>query len=142
MAPRCVIDANATLGLFLRLPYSQSIDRQMQAWQAEEVRLFVPTLWEYECITGFRRAVFLKLISPEEASRMVEALLALGFQNIAPTLEMYCSALFWARRIGQSKVYGAHYLALAESLSAGLWTADQRLYHALQGLGVDWAHII
>ena len=142
MARRYVIDANATLGLFLRLPYSQAIDYRMQAWQAEEASLVVPTLWEYECMTGLRRAVAVKLISPEEASRMVEALLALEFQRLAPTLELHRAALAWAERIGQAKVYDAHYLALAENLSAEFWTADKRLFHTLQGLRVDWVRAI
>jgi predicted nucleic acid-binding protein len=142
MARQYVIDANATLGLFLRLPYSQEVDHWLQAWQAEEARLVVPTLWEYECLTGLRRAVALKLISTQEAERMASDLLALEFQRVAPTLELHQSALLWAERIGQTKVYDAHYLALAENLSAEFWTADRRLFHALQGLGVSWAHSV
>ncbi len=140
MAQRIVIDANATLGLFLRLPYSEKVDLRMQAWQAQEARLVVPTLWEYECLTGLRRAVTLKLISPEDAEQMVEDLLALEFQRLAPTLELHIAALQWAGRISQSKVYHAQYLALAESLSAEFWTADRRLFHTLQGLGVNWVY--
>jgi hypothetical protein len=45
-----VIDANATLGMFLRLPYSDKVDRWMEAWQIEEAHLVVPILWEYECL--------------------------------------------------------------------------------------------
>ena len=142
MARQYVIDANATLGLFLRLPYSQEVDHWLQAWQAEEARLVVPTLWEYECLTGLRRAMALKLISTQEAERMASDLLALEFQRVAPTLELHQSALLWAERIGQTKVYDAHYLALAENLSAEFWTADRRLFHALQGLGVSWAHSV
>jgi predicted nucleic acid-binding protein len=142
MGQRCVIDANAALGLFLRLPYSEKIDLQMQTWQNEQVHLVVPTLWEYECLIGFRRAVTLKLISPAEAERMAEELLALKFQRVVPTLELHRAALLWAGRIGQSKVYDAQYLALAENLSADFWTADQRLFHALEGLGVNWVHAL
>ena len=36
MAKPIVIDANVTLGLFLRLPYSEKVDRWMQTWQASE----------------------------------------------------------------------------------------------------------
>jgi predicted nucleic acid-binding protein len=140
MARQYVIDANAALGLFLRLPYSQNVDQWMQARQVEEARLVVPTLWEYECLTGLRRAVALKLIRPAEAERMLEALQALDFQRVAPTLELHRSALWWAERIGQSKTCDAQYLALAESLSAEFWTADGRLSRTLQGLGVSWVH--
>lgn len=142
MAPRYVIDASATLGLFLRLPYSEKVDHWMQAWEAEQAGMAVPTLWEYECLTGLRRAVTLKLIPSEEAGQMMDDLLSLEFQRVAPTLELHRAALLWAERIGQSKVYDAQYLALAENLSAEFWTADQRLFHSLQGLGVNWVHLI
>ncbi len=140
MAQRIIIDANATLALFLRLPYSEKVDRQMQAWQAQQARLAVPTLWEYECLTGLRRAVTLQLISEKDAGGMIEDLFALEFQRIAPTLELHRLAMQWAGRINQSKVYDAQYLALAESLSAEFWTADQRLANSLLGLGVNWVH--
>ena len=142
MARQHVIDANATLGLFLRLPYSQEVDHWLQTWQGEEARLVVPTLWEYECLTGLRRAVTLKLISAQDVERMASDLLALEFHRVAPTLELHKSALLWAERIGQLKVYDAHYLALAENLSAEFWTADKRLFHTLQELGVSWVHSI
>ncbi len=139
MAKTIVIDANVTLGLFLRLPYSETVDRWMQTWQAEEAHLVVPALWEYECLTGLRRAVTLKIISSEDSKRMAAELLALNFQRVAPTLELHQSALAWAERLGHSKVYDAHYVALADSLEAEFWTVDQRLINALKSLGVVWA---
>ncbi len=142
MAPRYVIDANATLGLFLRLPYAERVDRCFQTWQTEQAHLVVPALWEYECLTGLRRAVTLKLISADEAARMVADLLGLAFQRVAPTLELHLSALRWAGQMGQAKVYDAQYVALAEHLSADFWTADQRLARTLQDLGVTWVHLI
>ncbi len=142
MAQQYVIDANIALGLFLQLPYSKNVDRWMQERQAEEARLVVPILWEYECLSGLRRAVALKLISLKDAEQMVDALHALEFQRVMPTQELHQAALHWAERIGQSKIYDAEYIALAESLHAEFWTADQRLFSVLQGLGVDWAHSI
>ena len=138
MAKPIVIDANVTLGLFLRLPYSEKVDRWMQTWQAEEAHLVVPTLWEYECISGLRRAVTLKIISSKDLERMATDLLALEFQRVAPTPELHQSALTWAERLGQAKVYDAHYVALAESLLAEFWTVDQRLFNSLKSLGVAW----
>jgi predicted nucleic acid-binding protein len=140
MAKPIVIDANATLGLFLRLPYSGKVDRWMQTWQAEETHLVVPTLWEYECLSGLRRAVTLKIISIKDAEQMAADLLALEFHRMTPTLELHRSALAWAERIGQSKVYDAQYVALAESLAAEFWTVDLRLFNALKSLGVVWVH--
>ncbi len=138
MAKSVVIDANVTLGLFLRLPYSEIVDRWMQIWQTEEAHLVVPALWEYECLSGLRRAVTLKIISPEDSEQMATRLLALEFQRVAPTLELHRSALAWARRLGQSKVYDAQYIALAENLEAEFWTVDQKLFNSLKSLGVVW----
>ncbi|HVP20861.1 MAG TPA: type II toxin-antitoxin system VapC family toxin [Anaerolineaceae bacterium] len=140
MGKTIVIDANVTLSLVLRLPYSEKVDRWMQAWQLEEAHLVVPTLWEYECLSGLRKAVTLKMISSHDAERIAADLLALDFQRVAPTLALHKSALRWADHLGQSKVYDAQYVALAESLSAEFWTVDQRLGNSLQGLRVDWAH--
>jgi predicted nucleic acid-binding protein len=142
MAQRYVVDANATLSLFLRLPYSERSERWMQERRAEEAILTVPTLWEYECLTGFRRAVSLDLISSQEAEWMVKRLYALEFQTITPTLELHRAALHWAARINQSKAYDSQYLALAESLSAEFWTADKRLVRALEKLDINWIHAI
>jgi predicted nucleic acid-binding protein len=142
MARQYVIDANATLGLFLNLPCSKQMDGWMQARQAEEARLVVPTLWEYECLAGLRRAVTLKLIHPTDAERMVGDLLALDFRRIPPTLLLHQAALLWAGKIGQSKVYDAQYLALAESLGAEFWSADQRLCNTLKGMEIHWVHSI
>jgi predicted nucleic acid-binding protein len=140
MGQPCVIDANLTLGLFLHLPYSVKVDQQMRVWQKKEAHLVVPTLWEYECVSGLRRAIILKLISARDADNMAGVLLALNFQRIGPSQGLHQAALVWAERIGQSKVYDAQYIALAESLSAEFWTADQSLFHSLQSLGVDWVH--
>jgi predicted nucleic acid-binding protein len=142
LARRYVIDANATLGLFLRLPYSEQAELWMRERQAEEARLVVPTLWEYECLTGFRRAVTFGLISMNEAADLMEKLYALEFQRIPPTQALHQAALRWAERIGQSKAHDAHYLAVAETLSAEFWTADVKLVHASMGLGVTWIHSI
>jgi predicted nucleic acid-binding protein len=142
MARRFVIDANATLGLLLRLPYSQDIDNHMKNWQEEEAELMVPTLWEYECLTGLRRAVAMQLLSSEEANILIGALFGLEFHRISPTLELHQTAMAWSERIGQAKVYDAQYIALAEILSAEFYTADKRLFHSLKSLGVEWVHLI
>lgn len=142
MAGQYVIDANATLGLFLRLPYSQKAEQWMRKRQAEEAKLVVPTLWEYECLSGLRYAETLGQISPEQTEWLLEKLFALEIQRLEPTLELNRAALHWAERIGQAKVYDTQYLALAESLSAEFWTADKRLVHRAQGIGVNWVYEI
>jgi predicted nucleic acid-binding protein len=84
----------------------------------------------------------LKLISLEVGEQMIDQLLSLEFERISPDLSLRQAAWRWAERLGQLKVYDAHYVALAESLAADFWTVDQRLYHALHQLGTGWVHSI
>ncbi|MBI5304230.1 MAG: hypothetical protein HY868_19010 [Chloroflexi bacterium] len=66
--------------------------------------------------------------------------MALGIQQIPPTLELHRQALEWANRIHQVVAYDAAYLALAESLDAEFWTTAARLAESARKAGAKWAH--
>jgi predicted nucleic acid-binding protein len=142
MAGGVVVDANITLGLFLRLPYSEKAEQWMLAHRAERSSIAVPLLWEYECVSGLRKAIVLGQITPEDAERMVHLLHQMEFHRVPPTADLHRSALKWAEKVGQSKTYDAHYLALAEELGSDLWTADRRLADAGNRAGAAWIHWI
>jgi len=137
-----VIDANLALALFLRLPYTEQAYRLMDRLRERKTALLAPLLWEYECLSGFHRAVRLGIIHPQEAAEFMNDLLALEIERVLPSVQSHQSALRWAERLGQSKIYDAQYVALAEQLGAELWSADRRLVNDLQGQGVTWAHWI
>lgn len=137
-----VIDANFSLGLILHLPYSDAAHQWLQRFREEQAELVVPTLWEYECLSGLRSAVFHKYIEAELADQAVQVMLGIEPRRVAPTPALHRSALSWAQRLGQSKAYDAQYVALAESLGAKFWSADQRLISAMREQGADWAHWI
>lgn len=140
MGRRVVIDANLALALIIRLPYSAAAQRMMDTWRAGQAELMAPTLWEYECVTGLRRAVSLNLLTRQEAAEMVDLLLALEVRHRDPSPALHQRALEWTEYIGQSKAYDAQYLALAESLEAEFWTADRRLANTLKERGHTWVH--
>jgi len=48
-------------------------------------------------------------------------------------------AFVWTRRLKRAVAYDSFYLALAESLGCDLWTADQRLHHAVDA---PWVHLV
>lgn len=62
-----VIDANLALVLFLRLPYTERAFRLMEYLRERRSTLSAPRLWEYECLSGFHRAVRMGVIRPQEA---------------------------------------------------------------------------
>jgi len=142
MAGRVVIDANVTLALFLNLPYSDSVYRLMERLKKQRQALYAPALWGYECVSGLYKAVKLGMISLAKADEALVDLDGMAVEQVMPTVEIHHAALRWAERLGQSKAYDAQYVALAESLNADLWSADQRLVNALQALGATWAHWI
>jgi predicted nucleic acid-binding protein len=142
MAGGVVVDANITLGLFLHLPYSEKAEQWMLARKGEGSTIAVPLLWEYECLSGLRKALALGNIIAEDAERLVNLLHQLEFRRVSPTPDLHRSALKWAERIGQSKTYDAHYLALAEELGVDFWTADRKLADAAGRSGAEWIHWI
>ena len=142
MAGRAVIDANVTLALFLNLPYSDSAYRLMEQLKKQRQALYAPALWGYECANGLYKAVQLGMISLAKADEALVDLDGMAVEQVMPTVELHHAALRWAERLGQSKAYDAQYVALAERLNAELWSADQRLIHALKAQGVTWAHWI
>jgi predicted nucleic acid-binding protein len=137
-----VIDANLGLGLVLHLPYSESAYRLLKRFQEDQEELAVPTLWEYECISGLRAAIYHNHIEAKMADLAVQVLLAIEPKRINPTPTLHRSAMLWAERLGQNKAYDAQYIALAESLGADFWSADQRLINTLKAQGAGWAHWI
>ncbi len=142
MEERIVIDANIGIALAVHLPYSNTAEQYMNAWSARRVRLFVPLLWEYECVTGLRRAVAFHLISEEESFLALERFERLGLRKVGPRVELHERSLFWAGKLGQAKAYDSQYLSLAEKLGAEFWTADERLRNAAGQAGARWVHWI
>lgn len=137
-----VIDANICLALFLPLPYSNAVDKMFKQWGRDETSLLAPVLWEYEIVSGLRRAVFHKIISPDDAHLALQEMDHLQVEVISPSFQLHQQALRISARLEQSRCYDAHYLALAEQLQTVLWTADQRLVNQSKHLGWEWVHWI
>jgi predicted nucleic acid-binding protein len=137
-----VIDANLVSAIVLPLPYSEPATQRITGWKQDGVELLAPSLLEYELGAVLRKAVVAGLLSTPLATEAIRRVMALNIRCLPPTLELHESALRWADRLGHSKTYHAHYLALAEQQGVGLWTADRRLVNGARQAGVDWVHWI
>ena len=135
-----VVDANFSLAQVLPLPYSPAVIQRMQVWQNELPHILVPGLWEYEVVTGLRRACYQRLLSLEQAQSSLDELLGMQLEVALATPNLHRRALEWAERLGQARAYDAQYLALAEDLGAEFWTGDHRLANGAAALGLDWVH--
>ncbi|MEW5871172.1 MAG: type II toxin-antitoxin system VapC family toxin [Chloroflexota bacterium] len=135
-----VVDANLVIAVVLPLPYSEHAWRMMSTWKQARETLYAPVLWEYEAANTLRKASVAGLLSTAEATNALQRMLALNIQSVQPTLDLHQDALKWAERLGQSRAYDAHYIALAQSLGAAFWTGDKRLANSMQHLGANWVY--
>ena len=135
---RIVIDANLALALILPLPYSLPAARQMERWKRARIVLHAPALWGYEVVSGLRKAVFDRAISPEGAQDGLRSLWSLNVVQVSQTPGLAAATLRWAETLGRRVAYDAAYLALAENLGVELWTADGALARNVRQQGVNW----
>lgn len=136
-----VIDANIGLSYALPLPYSKRALALLQQWRFENVNIAVPLLWNYEILSGLRKAIAHRLISQENAMDALQGIKDLAFLEV-PHSGGSEKILEWADRINQMVAYDAVYLALSEQLGAEFWTADRRLANAAKQAGADWVHYL
>jgi len=137
-----VIDANLIAALVLPLPYSEQATNKIVAWKRAGLELLAPVLLEYEIAAVLRKAVVAQWLTTDLALEAIGKVLTLNIQCLAPTAHLHERALRWAERLGHSKAYDAHYLALAEQEGIELWTADRRLANGAQQAGAHWVHWI
>jgi predicted nucleic acid-binding protein len=137
-----VVDANVIAAMVLPLPYSSQATQQVAAWRGSGSDLLAPVLLEYEIAAVLRKAVVARWLTTELATETMGKILSLNIRCMSPTIQLHERALHWAARLGHTKAYDAHYLALAEREGVALWTADRRLVNGARQICADWVHWI
>jgi predicted nucleic acid-binding protein len=130
MTTSLVIDAGFAFKLILPGPYQPALQQQFTQWLTAGNPLYAPTLWLYELTSAFNKAVHTEAITVAEGLRALHLAQQLNVQLIAPDEAQIRRAYECTRQLDRATAYDSFYLALAESLSAELWTADKRLYYA------------
>jgi predicted nucleic acid-binding protein len=135
-----VVDANLIVALFVNLPYSPQCERLFALWRTQDVQLHAPALWPSEVVSALRKMVAVGQMGSDDARLALATLTRLPIRVILPDPDLLDLSLVWAGRLNQSVANDAQYIALADSLPAEFWTADQRLVNALQRLNISWVH--
>lgn len=127
----------------VRLVTSHEDDRpklMLEAWLKQRLQLVAPTLLYYEVSNALYLYQRVGQLDREGVLKALSAALALPIQ-LHGGLELHRFALDSASKYGLKATYGAHYLALAETVGADLWTADRRFASAVQPV-LPWVHLL
>ena len=137
-----VVDASIAVNFLLTQAYSVEAEQCLERWESVREMLYALGHWYAEVVSALQFAVYQRKLNSQDAQTLVDVLPELGVQVVQPPADLLKASLRWAERLGQNKAYDAQYVALAEQLKAELWSADQRLIHALKEQGIPWAHWI
>jgi predicted nucleic acid-binding protein len=132
-----VIDASVALKLVLPNPLRERC-RDTVTWLKDEgFELVVPALWAYETTSTLCKAVHFEQLTPDEGRRILAQLDELDIRIVAPGPQHNRQAFERTLQLKRASAYDSYYLALAETLRCDLWTADRRLFNAVN---LPWVH--
>lgn len=129
MASAVVVDSGIMLASVLAEAHSEKA-RALIGWLiGQGATIVVPTLFLYEVVAVLRKNVYRGLLSPGEALKHRDVLLA---QPVQPMIDsgLLRRAYELAEQFNRPTAYDSQYLALAERLGCEFWTADERLFNA------------
>jgi predicted nucleic acid-binding protein len=131
---------DASLAVWSVVPAAAAVDTLglIGDWRSRGLRLVAPDLLLAEGTSAIRRLVHSGLLSMERGAVALEDLFDLAIDCVPPNAERCRAAARWAERLGQAKAYDGFYMALAEELTAELWTADRSLARAARERSLAW----
>ena len=134
-----VIDASFALRSVLPGPLRTRVKEMLAGWGRSGDTIWVPALWHYETTSALCKGVHFKDITQEQAVAALGMIAEIEVDIILPDAAQIQKAFEWTLRLRRAAAYDSFYLAVAETTSEGLWTADERLYNATQALA-PWVH--
>jgi len=135
-----VIDASVAVKAILPNPLQDHCLGLVQTFI--EVQPTAPALWAYETTSAITKSVHFGAITKTEAQQALEALDALDVRLFVADADQNLAAFHWTIQLKSASVYDSYYLVLAQTLECDFWTADKRLFNALQDNRLGWVHWI
>lgn len=128
-----VLDANLLVALVSGDPRGDKVQQHLLNWLTDGEELYAPSLARYEIANALTRLIVAGMFPLEKVET--------AWSDIS-ILPIIYNATIDAKRVieialnlGRQNAYDASYIALAESLGAGLWTLDGSLYRNAVGQG-------
>lgn len=123
------LDASIIIRLVAN-PKDTKLVKQFQTWQAKH-QLVAPHLLYFEVTNALHQYQKHQILSSGAVQSALKTAQALPVQLHSDAL-LHQQALQLADAHKLSATYDAHYLALAQRLGAGLWTADKKLHNSVK----------
>lgn len=135
-----VIDASVAVKAVLPNPLQAHCLSLIQTFVQKQP--VAPALWAHETTSAIAKAVHFGDITEKEARQVLEKLDTLGVRLFVADAEQNRAAFDWTLRLKRASAYDSYYLVLAQTLECDFWTADKRLFNALQSVPLTWLHWI
>ena len=134
------IDASFIIRLAISGTSVPSFSNLWTQWELQGYSKIAPTLFYYEVTNAFHRYVISGLLTSEEATEALEYILNLEIL-LHGNPSLHRRALSLAQNLTLPAAYDAHYLALAEQLSADFYTTDSRLFNTVKTY-FSWVYLV
>jgi predicted nucleic acid-binding protein len=134
------IDASFAVKLVVNEENSDKARELWTQWAATGIEAVAPCHLAFESISVLRQLIYRSTISDEAGQLAFEAFLAQPIRLLHPD-SMDERAWKLAIRFRRPTVYDAYYLAVGELYGCEVWTADRRLYRAVQ-LDLPWVKLL
>ncbi len=128
-----VVDANLLVALVSGDPRGNKVLQHFTNWLSHNIEIHAPVLAQYETANALTRLIVggaFPADKVEEAWNNI-SVLPISYHDLSKVKRVVEIAL----ALNRQNAYDAAYIALAEELSAELWTLDGPLYRNARGLG-------
>ena len=126
------VDASVAAKWLFEEEHSAQADMLLDEALKQQQPIVAPALLPSEIANIIRQRLRQGRLNLTEARTLLAQFLAIPISLQAPEM-LYDRALVLADQHNLPAVYDAHYVAVAETLGATLWTADRRLLRAVGG---------
>ena len=133
MKTKVVVDANLAVKWVLNEADSNIAMALLDEWNQSDFIMIAPALLTYEVTNALFQNIRKGLLNLTQAKNALEQALSLGIElEFLEEAGLSEQALELAQKYNLPATYDAHYLALAEREDCDLWTADTKLWKAVQ----------
>jgi predicted nucleic acid-binding protein len=121
-----VLDSNVAVALALDTERAPAIEERLRVWEEAKEDLHAPALFRFEVANALTRTIAAGKIDSGDAKVAWQRIVAMEISLHA--LVDGPAVIAVARKLKRASAYDAAYIALAQELSAELWTLDGPLY--------------